>query len=214
MKAIAHYPQSIVLAVSATFLTFFFMSLLIETSATKKRTIVEFGDFTKVRDIKQPNVKDPTPPKALPKQEKVSQPPAAPKLDIQSKMSREETVITQGDNSKLNPKALLEGVAPIGNPMVSDLGSSSQLIAKFIASPQYPYKQMQNKVEGYVTVEFVVNELGQVVNAIVVDSKPKRVFDRAALSAIYKSKFNPVKVNGKEQTAKAIQTFEFKLPKD
>lgn len=56
-------------------------------------------------------------------------------------------------------------------------------------TPIYPTDARIKGLEGYVIVEFTVNHQGQVIEASVVDSKPKGIFDSAALRAVYKWRF-------------------------
>jgi protein TonB len=65
-----------------------------------------------------------------------------------------------------------------------------------------------------VKVEFTVTPLGTVEDVKVLDSKPPRVFDRAAKRAILKWKFKPKVVDGKPVSRRAVQVIEFKLSKE
>jgi len=78
-------------------------------------------------------------------------------------------------------------------------------------SPTYPRRAGIAKVEGFVTVEFMVDEVGHVVDPVVVEAKPPRTFNRSALDAISKWKFKPSLVNGQVVVRRATQTFDFKL---
>lgn len=72
----------------------------------------------------------------------------------------------------------------------------------------------KNMEQGYVVVQFEVNEQGGVENPYVVESKPAKVYDREAIRAILKFKFAPQMVNGKPVRATARQTFEFEGKRD
>ncbi|MDH5632512.1 MAG: energy transducer TonB [Gammaproteobacteria bacterium] len=77
--------------------------------------------------------------------------------------------------------------------------------------PQYPRRAAMSGTEGWVKVEFTIMEDGTVAEAVVVDSKPRQVFDRAAIQAILKWKFRAKLEGGKPVRQRATQTIEFKL---
>jgi protein TonB len=57
--------------------------------------------------------------------------------------------------------------------------------------PQYPIRAEERGIEGWVELEFTINETGGVIQARVINAKPKGVFDRSALRAIKRWKYNP-----------------------
>ena len=57
--------------------------------------------------------------------------------------------------------------------------------------PQYPLRAEERGIEGWVELEFTISAQGTVKDARVLRSKPKGVFDRAALRAVKKWKYNP-----------------------
>ena len=63
--------------------------------------------------------------------------------------------------------------------------------------PDYPMQARQRGIEGWVVVEFTVSTAGTVKDAEVVASEPGNVFDRAALNAVRKWKYNPKMQDGK-----------------
>jgi protein TonB len=77
--------------------------------------------------------------------------------------------------------------------------------------PSYPRDALRNRQEGWVKLSFTVTTGGTVSNPRVVASKPRRVFDRAALQAIRKWRFKPRLVNGKAVQTTAVQVIEFNL---
>ena len=59
-------------------------------------------------------------------------------------------------------------------------------------------------------LEFTITETGTVRNPKVVDAKPKRIFDRAAIQAIRKWKYRPRVIDGVavERTEEVKLTFD------
>lgn len=73
--------------------------------------------------------------------------------------------------------------------------------------PDYPMQARQRGIEGWVVVEFTISTAGTVKDAEVVASEPGNVFDRAAVQAVRKWKYNPKVVDGKavERTGMKIR---------
>lgn len=63
------------------------------------------------------------------------------------------------------------------------------------ASPAYPIEAAKSGLSGEVVIEFIVNELGDVVQARVVNSTD-RIFEEAATRAVLNWKFEPGRRNG------------------
>jgi protein TonB len=57
--------------------------------------------------------------------------------------------------------------------------------------PVYPYRAQQAGIEGSVTVRFTINSEGRVENVEVIEAKPKRQFERAAIQAVSKWRYQP-----------------------
>lgn len=77
--------------------------------------------------------------------------------------------------------------------------------------PRYPMRARMKRIEGWVKIEFSITEEGAVVDAIVVESHPRHVFDSEALRAISRWKFKPRIVGGEGVQQRAVQLLEFKL---
>ena len=70
--------------------------------------------------------------------------------------------------------------------------SSNDLRAISTPSPRYPPEAYRDGTAGEVQVEFTVGTDGSVTSARVVRASPPRVFDREALNAVKRWKFQPV----------------------
>jgi protein TonB len=77
--------------------------------------------------------------------------------------------------------------------------------------PQYPREALLKGIQGWVRVRFTIMEDGSVDDPIVVESEPRRLFDRAAIRAILRWKFKPRIVDGKAVRREAEQVIDFKL---
>ena len=77
--------------------------------------------------------------------------------------------------------------------------------------PIYPARALLRKIEGWVRLELTIDTEGQVADARVLDADPKGVFDKAALKAARRWRFEPGTAGGREQAVQVTQKIEFKL---
>jgi len=77
--------------------------------------------------------------------------------------------------------------------------------------PVYPIAAARARQEGWVEVEFTVGADGSVQNARVTGSNPTRIFDREAIAAVQRAKFQPRVENGQAVASTLRRRIEFKL---
>ena len=82
--------------------------------------------------------------------------------------------------------------------------------------PQFPREALVEGISGYVILSFTVMEDGSVEpgSTKVVESKPPRLFDSAAMRAVARWKFKPRIVDGKPVKRPATQRLDFNLQQD
>ena len=73
-------------------------------------------------------------------------------------------------------------------PIVQTVERKDEPRIKFY--PQYPVKAAAKKMEGFVTLSFIVAKDGSVYNVKVTESSPPKVFDQAAVEAVLKWKYS------------------------
>lgn len=83
----------------------------------------------------------------------------------------------------------------------------SDLKAVRRVNPKYPRTE---EAEGWVDVEFTVNERGRVKDAVVKDQSIEGVFERSALTAVRRWKFEPVRENGRPIPVRVGFRFTFR----
>ena len=87
-----------------------------------------------------------------------------------------------------------------------------QATPQFRVDPTYPPEASRDGVEGWVKLGFTVSASGAVSDIKVLDSEPKRVFDRAARRALKKWKYKPKLDGGKPVSQPGmVVVLDFKL---
>lgn len=78
-------------------------------------------------------------------------------------------------------------------------------------APEYPALAQRRGLEGRVTLRLRINARGRVVDAVVVDSEPKGIFDAAARRAARRYRFTPARAGTKPVASTLQQTIRFEL---
>lgn len=201
------YLVSIVLAAVVTIAAFYLMHRLIagadgEREALEPPPGIRFGPVDIEQEIVEKDRRKPEPPPPP------DTPPPPP--DIQVSEVRQ----TPQEMPEMEMPELNLGVGA-GPPVLGNVGmdrkAEGDVVPLVRIAPQYPRDAQMNMIEGYVTIEFTITETGSVRDPRVVESKPPRVFDRAAIRAILRWKFKPRVVDGTAIARRATQTIEFNL---
>jgi protein TonB len=79
----------------------------------------------------------------------------------------------------------------MGGTNIAIAASDSDVVPIVRVNPQYPLRASERGIEGWVEVEFTISKLGTVKDPTVRNSHPSSIFDRSALKAIRKWKYNP-----------------------
>ncbi|HET7306328.1 MAG TPA: energy transducer TonB [Gammaproteobacteria bacterium] len=92
-------------------------------------------------------------------------------------------------------------------------GTNAYTLPENLASapPAYPATDILNHVKGLVTLTFTVDKQGHTRHPVVIDSAPAGLFDKAAISALLRSKFKIKRVDGKPVSYKARFTYKFRI---
>ena len=192
------------LAFCVTFSLFYLMQALISAEGivddSGRSTIVEFIRLKREAEleIKKRKLPDKTPP---------DEPPPPPELDLSTSL----------------PDQMLAGVGfglgtdleLTGGPSLGVAGSDSDVIPVVRVNPQYPMRAAERGIEGWVELEFTITAAGTVKDPVVLASHPGRIFDREALRAIRRWKYNPKFVNGEAVERPGVQVrLRFELSGD
>jgi TonB family protein len=78
--------------------------------------------------------------------------------------------------------------------------------------PEYPERALNQKISGSVTVEFTVSTSGEPMDVRVVSAEPAGTFDRAAIAAVKRWRYEPLLIDNAPQEVPARTTIRFNLP--
>lgn len=141
-------------------------------------------DYVRLKRDNTPEPKKREPPK----REKPKQQPPPPEMNMAKAMNPSEAV---GEIvPMIDTSAELEKVASLGAG-----GADRAPVPLVRVDPEYPPRARARGIEGYVDLEFTISAVGTVQDPRVIGSNPAIVFDRAALQAVRKWKYNP-KIEG------------------
>jgi len=180
------FPASLLLAGIVTLFLFWVMQALVNTTGELEEGIRSASvEFIRLRKDRTPEMKK----RAPPKRQKPDQPPPPPDISM--------------SKARLDPGAGVGSLAPALDPN-SDLldglsgggGSDREAVPLVRIPAEYPMRARQRGIEGWVSVQFTITRAGTVKGAVVLDSHPGTIFDKAALRSVEKWKYNPKIDNG------------------
>ena len=142
------------------------------------------------------------------------EPPQAPEpMDLSQADTQMEPMSQMTPASALGLNTALEGIA-ISAPNLKGTMGNQQALPLYRVDPRYPSKALKRRVEGYVIMRFTIDATGRPKDIEVIEAEPERMFEREAIRALKKWKYQPkvedgVSIEQFGQTAKV----EFKLAK-
>jgi protein TonB len=191
------------IAATVTFALFWVMQALIgvagELLEDKPSPIV---DFVRLKRDTEPETKK----REIPDRKQPEQPPPPPQINF---------------SENLNPDDAVGVIVPdvdVGLELASaDLGtggSDRDVVPLVRVEPQYPMSAKQRGVEGWVELKFTITAAGTVANIVVTASNPGTIFNKAAVQAVSKWRYNPKIENGTAVDRPGVrQRIKFELPR-
>ncbi|GAJ70012.1 ferric siderophore transport system, periplasmic binding protein TonB [Vibrio sp. JCM 18904] len=143
------------------------------------------------------------------------EPPQAPEpMDLSQADTQMEPMSQMTPVSALGLNTALEGIAISAPPNLKGTMGNQQALPLYRVDPRYPSKALKRRVEGYVIMRFTIDATGRPKDIEVIEAEPERMFEREAIRALKKWKYQPkvedgVSIEQFGQTAKV----EFKLAK-
>jgi protein TonB len=171
------------IAVGVTAGLFFLMQTLISMSGSgldegKRGGVIEFVRLKRESDLelKKRKLPEKTPPK--------EQPPPPPPMNLAPARAQAQGVMALAVGIDVD-------VEMTGGPNIGVAATDSDIIPIVRVNPQYPLRAAERGIEGWVEVEFTISAAGTVKDPVVIASYPGKIFNREALRAIRKWKYNP-----------------------
>jgi TonB family protein len=124
---------------------------------------------------------------------------------IQQAAAARKTAPTRAGLNAQNSNSNSAGSAQV------DLASKLKRTRK--VDPEYPERALTQRITGAVTVEFTVNTKGEPQDVRVVSAEPAGTFDRAAIAAVKRWRYEPIVVDNVPQEVQARTVVRFQLDK-
>ncbi len=130
------------------------------------------------------------------------EPPPVERANKPEKIKPPEPVPELPEFTPAVDTAMVQGppdFTPDAGPPTSEIGNyaSDAPIATVLVQPEYPARALTKGIEGFVDVRFDVTARGSTDNIQITLGMPERIFDRAAIKAVKKWKFQPMVADGK-----------------
>ena len=111
---------------------------------------------------------------------------------------------------------VVDTVAETADPNPSETATTPEpesfdLVRISAGPPAYPRSAQRRGQTGWVDLRFTVNADGSTSDVVVVESEPGRVFDRAAIAAVEKWRYEPLETSDPTATATDRVKLEFNL---
>lgn len=210
MKAL---PFSLVSGILISLVLFWLMQMMISNNQQgfKKTDNIQMTEFVRLKRDTKLQTKDRKIPNEPPPPEKR---PPPPQMEMQQ-VSMAQSDVPQIDMPNLDIPLQTDRFSGslVGGIQVGAGGVSTNVMPLVRIPPRYPMRAARRRIEGWVKVEFTIAEDGTVKDPVVIDAKPRNVFDRAALTAIKQWKFKAKIIGGEAFEQRAVQKLEFTLSK-
>ena len=192
----------VLMAAGVTIGLFLVMKVLVTGQEYEiEEELVSIGiDFVRIERDEESQTKD----RALKRPSKVEpeEPPPPPKLTQPNRPNVDKASMSADmgafDLAGLNLNAPVDG----------------DTLAIVRVLPRYPSRALSRGIEGWVLLEFAIDELGLAVNPEVIESEPPGIFDRAATSAVKRWKYRPMIEDGRPRMRPGVrQLISFEIAK-
>ena len=204
----SRYLSALILGIGITLILFFIMQALIDSGDQQYRSDSDgqIMEFVRIKDDESLSFKDRRKPK---KPEPPKEPPPPPKMIVE-KQAKPTMNKIKIEIPNIDLPTIAGGGPFLGNWAGYPLAEGDVLPIVRI-DPQWPREALVEGIEGYVIVEVLIASDGSVRSAVVLESEPRRMFDRNVIRAVLKWKFKPRIVNGVPVERRAIQRLDFNL---
>ena len=182
------------LAFGVTWSLFYLMQALItKAMGEMQESAGSIVEFVRLKKDSEPEVKK----RKLPKKQKPQEPPPPPDLQLNRAARPDQGLEGMDFTSSV-------GMELEGAPSIGMIASDADVVPVVRVNPQYPPRAAERGIEGWVELVFTVSTAGAVQDAEILDAQPANVFNRAALRAVRKWKYNPKIEDGKPVVRRAV----------
>jgi len=190
-------------AAAITFALFWVMQALIGVAGEileEKPSLVV--DFVRLKRDTQPEMKK----REIPDRKPPEQPPPPPQIDFSQNLSADDAI------GVIVP--MVDTLVELAAADLGTGGSDRDVVPLVRVEPQYPMSAKQRGVEGWVELMFTITRLGTVADIVVTASNPGTIFNRSAVQAVSKWKYNPKVEHGTAVDRPGVrQRIRFQLPR-
>jgi protein TonB len=191
---------------ATAFALFWIMQALVSVTGELKDAGTNLTvDFVRLKRDTTPEIKK----REAPKRQKPEQQPPPPEMNLAKNMNPGDAV---GDiMPDLDTGLELEDATDIN----AAGGGDRDAVPLVRVDATYPARAKQQGIEGYVDLRFTITPVGTIGDVEIIKSKPPYIFDREAVRAVRKWRYNP-KLEGGIAISRPGQEvrIEFKLPKE
>ena len=189
----SRYLSALLIGIGITLILFFIMQALIDSGDQQYRSDSDgqIMEFVRIKDDESLSFKDRRKPG---KPEPPKEPPPPPKMIVE-KQAKPTMNKIKIEIPNIDLPTIAGGGPFLGNWAGNPLAEGDVLPIVRI-DPQWPREALVEGIEGYVIVEVLIASDGSVRSAVVLESEPRRMFDRNVIRAVLKWKFKPRIVNG------------------
>ncbi len=123
-----------------------------------------------------------------------------------------QTIANTVDTSKVSDEPTQQPISKVNSSAQLDAILPPKIIHRI--EPDYPRRAYNLDIEGWVELEYRVNEEGRAIEIKVVDAEPKKVFGKSGVRALESWSFSPARhsVNGQPLTSQVMTTrFNFSM---
>ena len=169
------------LGLLTTFALFWVMQALIGVSGELQEGRPRLSiEFVRLKRDTTPKMKEREPPK----REKPEQQPPPPEMNLAKAINPSEAlgaIVPMVDTA-----SALEEATSLGTG-----GGDRDVVPLVRVDPEYPPRARQRGIEGFVDIEFTIGPAGTVQDPKVIAARPPSVFERSALRAVRRWRYNP-----------------------
>jgi len=167
-----------------------------------------------------PSMQDQAAPPALAVSVPVSRPTIGMPVPVKdAEISQEVTIATQQEIAQSAPSDTGGAVAvtapasdeSAGAPAFESYELDKPPAVSERVQPEYPYTAREKSIEGAVQVKILVLQDGSVGRVLILDARPKGIFEEAVNRAVARWRFTPGTIRGKVVTSWVVTTIHFDL---